>query len=274
MRSLKHIGDRELAAFIELKLQPGDAARVLHHLDECDICEQRLEILEPSLSAYRRQTDALYAEAVNSLWPELAPKLNRVEASRRTVVPIGANVLRWGWTGAIAAILLASVLLIWPRGGPQLRVETLLSGVEARVEAVAPKGRLRIRTRRTSFVRPMVVDGGGRGNADEEVVRSHFAAAHFDWSNPLSPEAFEEWRRSLRRKTDRVLAGAGPASGERRNYTIRTSSEGSALKEASLVIEASAMLPVGAEFVFADQEWVEVTAMSDAEPLVSPTPAF
>jgi hypothetical protein len=106
-------------------------------------------------------------------------------------------------------------------------------------------------------------------NAEEDAIRAHFAAAHFDWDNLLGPIAFLEWRSGLARKTDHVAGETDPATGAPRDFTIRTSTDDGALREASLTIEAAGMLPVNARFVFADREWVEVSATSDAKPEAS-----
>jgi hypothetical protein len=152
-------------------------------------------------------------------------------------------------------------------GETPVRAETLLKGA-SNSETVLQSARLRVKTRTTSLVRPAILRGGAGSSSEERELRSRFAAARYDWNDPLSSEAYSRWRNSLTNKTDSVSVARDAGGHEPRQYTIRTTSTDSTLREATLTLTA-ALAPVKGTFLFADREWVEITVIDDAAPMVS-----
>src|SRR5262249_1825682 len=156
-------------------------------------------------------------------------------------------------------------LALLPRGGgvSELRAETLLErSITATIQS-APHSRLRFRTRSGSFVRSRARRGLGAGGGEEVAIRSHFEAAHYDWQDPLNAKAYSSWRHSLGHFTDAVSTNRNLVTREAKNYVIETRTEEGSMREASLTLEASDLAPVSGIFLFADQEWVEITPVSD-----------
>jgi hypothetical protein len=102
-------------------------------------------------------------------------------------------------------------------------------------------------------------------DAREAALRTRFAAARYDWTDPLNLESYARWRDSLREKTDAV-SRAGDAGA----YTVKTSTEEGELAEASLTIDAQNLTPDAGRFVFRDNEWVEISVVPPAENDVVP----
>jgi hypothetical protein len=99
--------------------------------------------------------------------------------------------------------------------------------------------------------------------AEEDTVRAEFAAAHYDWEDPLNPKSFLDWRRTLPRKSDDVAVENDSATQAPKDYAIRTHTADCVLREASLTVGASDLLPKRGKFIFEDGEWVEVTAIPE-----------
>jgi hypothetical protein len=96
-----------------------------------------------------------------------------------------------------------------------------------------------------------------------DAIRAQFAAAHYDWSDPLSAGAYANWRAKIGHRTVEV-------SEDRGQSTIRTVADGGGIAEASLTLDASDLSPVSARFVFSPQDWVEIAKAPDAPVEVRP----
>jgi len=87
-------------------------------------------------------------------------------------------------------------------------------------------------------------------------VQALFAAANYDWNNPLSAKSYEAWRSQLRDKQDQVTE-------DRESYRVRTDSGSSELAEATLKLRTQDLRPVEGRFEFRNREWVEITELAD-----------
>ena len=283
MPALEHPSETTLAAVLNEVMPPDEVERILEHLDDCQWCERRLEELEPAISEYRRfrQRIAPQLPQPSRPWPDIWVGMQRVDrqpsklwqiaAPRGPVRARGGRVLRPAWMSAVAAGILICGLILWPRGDSLLRAETLLQKASSAVSHSPSRTRLhlRVKTRTASFIRPAVLRNGS-GPDGLDAVRSRFEAAHYDWSDPLNPAAFGDWRNGLRAKVDKVAVTGRDQTGAPKEYTIDTATPEGALREAALTVEANDMLPVSGTFKFADSEWVEIATVPDVP--VNPAP--
>jgi hypothetical protein len=270
MQELTHPSDSQLASFLDPELERSELERLVTHLDICPACEARLEEMEPAFSAYRRWLDSEYAQVSrpSANLPELLVKMERLEAER-----IATRSRTWrftpariAWPGAIAAGAMAVAILVpWGRGS-EVRAETLLARAADSAAHAARPSHLRIRTRTASFIRPATVRGEAADFNEEVAIRERFAAAHYDWQEPLNARAYLDWRHSLMRKTSQVSEVHGDSGQTEERVETRTA-EG-ALRDASLTFDA-ALAPVSGRFKFADSEWVEITVAPDS-PAIRP----
>ena len=137
-----------------------------------------------------------------------------------------------------------------------MRAETLLSRAATSGGQITRPSHLRIRTRTVSFVRPAAIRGELSEDKEEAAIREHFAAAHYDWQEPLSVQSYSNWRHSLTQKTSKVSPVRDERTGQP-EQRIETTTIGGELQSASLSLDAS-LAPVSGLFRFADQEWVEI----------------
>jgi hypothetical protein len=280
MPALEHPSEAKLAAVLNVAMPPDEVERILEHLDDCKRCEERLEELEPAIAEYRRFRARIAPQLPRPSrpWPDIQmdmerldrqpSKLRRISAPpqpvrvRRSRVTRPAQLMRAGWMSAIAAGVLICGLLLWPRGDGLLRAETLLlkASNAASHSTVRARSHLRVKTRTASFIRPAVLSNGV-GADGLDAMKSRFQAAHYDWTDPLNPAAFTDWRNGLRSKVDKV---ARQGTGDAKEYTIDTSTPEGGLRDAALTIEAKDMLPVSGRFEFSDSEWVEIATIPEA----------
>jgi hypothetical protein len=98
-------------------------------------------------------------------------------------------------------------------------------------------------------------------------IRALFAAARYNWDDPLSAQAFREWRESLADRRDTVTE---VRRAEQECFEIRTSTASGELAEASITLTSQDLRPVESTLRFRNDEWVEVTQASVAP---APPPA-
>jgi hypothetical protein len=264
MQELEHPTEEALEFFLASKLASEEVRRIVEHLDECSFCERRLNEMEPALAEYRACSALVFGKLRAQIeWPDL--RIEPVQTRRR-----GRVVFAWLAAAAAGVLLTIAAVNSYRRGEAPVRAETLLKGATNN-ETILQSARLRVKTRTTSLVRPAILRGAAETSLEERALRSRFAAARYDWVDPLSPGAYSRWRNSLTEKTDSVSVARDPGSHEPREYTVRTTSTDSTLREATLTLTA-ALAPVKGTFLFADREWVEITVIDDAAPMVSAPP--
>jgi hypothetical protein len=254
---MKHLAEHELTAIVHDAIPAELEDRVLVHLARCEFCERRME---PAIERYR----ALRREAARRVpspphpWQDMWAEMGRINVISDSV---SFKRPRPVWAGLAAASALAVVLMLWPQPDARLHAETLLPQIQASVSRSPSRARqgLRVRTAGAAFDRPMVLDAADRRDPS---WRERFRAAHYDWDDPLNPRAFSEWRDGVKHKTDRVLISPASAAAPKQ-YTIQTTAEDRVLQEASLTVDAASLLPIGASFVFAGQDWIEISVIPD-----------
>jgi len=129
----------------------------------------------------------------------MSEKMREIDAARS---PHGPWTVRAGWLSALAPGLAGIAILIGPRiAGSELRAETLLAEALKSAARRTPEGRLRIRTRNTSFVRAAVLR---QETAEFSALGERFDAANYNWSDPLNLQSYADWRKGLKQKTSRL----------------------------------------------------------------------
>ena len=268
-----HPSDDQLVLFFDPVLPSDALERLAAHIDSCRECAIRLEQLEPALSQYRRCLDAMHAGIGRpgrkdaELWAEM----ERLEANRGVRRSKAWRVSLA--SGIAAALVAAGVFLFFPAGrDSELRAETLLARAATVTAQSRSNHRLRVRTRTVSFVRPAVRYSE---TAEESAIGEHFVAAHYDWRDPLNPQSYSKWRNRLKRKTSKISESRNERTGQF-DQRIETTTQDGMLLDASLVLDAN-LVPTGGWFRFADQEWVEITAVpeaaTDPAPVLRESPA-
>ena len=268
-KHLNHPSTEELAAFGDPALGPDTLERLAVHLDSCSQCQARLEQLEPALSQFSRCLDAVHAQVPWRRSAEFSVPVERPEParelreSRKPTAQRWAPQMVWSW-GIAAAILLCTAIFSWVGHTADAHAEALLAQASALPAPNVPHHRLRVRTQTALYVRMVPEEKGVR------LVRARFDQANYDWRDPLSAQSYSAWRHSLKHKTSKV------SSTGVEQQRIETATDEGTLRNASLTLDAK-LTPVSGLFQFSDQEWVEITAMPDADPVPAhlvPAPVF
>lgn len=270
MANKGHLNDQLLESALDKGLAPERFEEILRHLSACPRCEQRMEQMESALASYLhfRNHVALMFPQPSKPWSNIWAEMERV-----TPAPLKRkSPTRPVWVGAMAAVA-AALVLFWPRPDSSLHAETLLqkSKVAMAHSPAQARRRLSVRTQAGSFIRPAVLATSSVADNFAGRVGAEFGSADYNWNDPLNPAAFAEWRDSRRHKTDVVLVRPSPRTKAVNEYIIRTTTAEGELREASLTIESPAMLPVGARFVFANSDWIEISELPEVTPPSEPT---
>jgi len=260
MPEIEHPTEELLSALFEKQLPAAEVEHLLAHLDSCRICEQRLGMMEPAFARYQhcRELIAPRLPKPPQAWGDIVAEMRKVERARRTVPTVGRRrVTMRRWIGALAAAVLLGAILFWPQRSTELRADTLLLKATGKTPHRPANARLTVRTPRSTFLRPAVLSDTVSQIQEMDAIRIRFAAAHYDWSDPLSAGAYASWRARIAHRTAEVTERYGQS-------TIRTIADEGAIAEASLTLDARDLSPVNARFVFSPQDWVEISAAPDA----------
>ena len=99
--------------------------------------------------------------------------------------------------------------------------------------------------------------------AQAQAVAALFQEAHWDWNDPLSAHAFEQWRDAQVHKTDEVAAVQDPQAPSEHFTRIRTVSAEGEVEAASITLETGDYVPVSERLEFRDREWVELSEIAE-----------
>jgi hypothetical protein len=99
--------------------------------------------------------------------------------------------------------------------------------------------------------------------AQAQAVAALFQQAHWDWNDPLSARAFEQWRDQQVHKTDEVTAVQDPQSPSEQFTRIRTASAEGEVEAASITLNTGNYSAVSERLEFRDREWVELSEIAD-----------
>jgi len=99
--------------------------------------------------------------------------------------------------------------------------------------------------------------------AQAQAVAALFQQANWDWNNPLSASAFEQWRDRQVRKSDEVKAVQNPQSPSEHLTQIRTTAAEGEVEAASITLDTDDYDAVSERLEFRDREWVELSEISE-----------
>jgi hypothetical protein len=249
----RHPEEGWLLRYIDGEL-PGRKSRQLErHLEACWQCRTALEELKKAVAdcvKYRHAVQEHYP-APPEPWRDLGREFDRTDAERAR--PSFTWWLRWA-VPAVAMAALAVVAWYQFRGVPSVEAAALLKRAVAASESrhnTAPH-RIRIRTRNSQFTRTV----GQNADASTAQLQALFQSAHYDWDDPLSARSYQSWRGTLLTKTDKV--DPGPET-----YQVHTETTEGELVSASLTLRTADLSPIEGRLEFRNNEWVELTEISD-----------
>jgi hypothetical protein len=279
-----HPEEAALLRLVDGELPPADAQALEEHVAGCPECRSEVEALRATAAecmVYRAQVLDTMLPPPPEPWPDLAPQFARIDRSLGS--PAGVSLvqstatawwrmrpaLRW----ALAAALVLAVVGVYEfRETPSVEAASLLQKAEiaAAKRPSTVQRRVLIRTRNLQMTRVV----GARFRLPKEpaapALQALFEKAHWDWNDPLSAQAFADWRNPLKSKVDWVDTTADA-------YQIRTTTPDGELAAASLTLRAADLEPIEARLEFRDQDWVELTeaaeAPEDGGSVAAPAPA-
>ena len=254
-----HLEETLLLAYLDGELPARKQRRVRRHAEACWQCRCQLEELQKTIAEcvrYRRDVLATHLPEPPRPWADLSRDLARIDALLDRGSWWARPAIRWT---ALAATALALVWVI----GTQLRqpasveAASLLKRAIAADEVRPPAARrIRIRTRSQQLLRRVLAR---QANLEMPVeIVALFQSAHYDGSNPLSAKSYLAWHERLPQRQDEVKATEG-------RYEVRTTTGASELAAATLTLRATDLHPVEGRFEFRNQDWVEMTELSDQE---------
>jgi hypothetical protein len=258
-----HPGEEQLLRFADGELRTREAAAVRAHLEACWGCRTELEGLQRAIGDYVRYHENGPVPEPLRPWADLRVRMEKLDQPRAMAPSRAPN--RWL---AAAAVVLVACLAVYRFGRPPAvsAAELLRRSVAAEVSAPRQQRQIRVRTRSRSFTRPALQPVASETGAAP--VEALFAAARFNWEDPLSTRSYAAWHDGLSQKEDAVESPGGSEAGTVR---IRTTTAHNALAEATITLRSQDLSPVSETFQFRGSEWVEI---SEVPSQPAPAPAI
>jgi len=270
MSNLPHPEDSALARFADGELPPMEAREIERHLEACPSCHAEIEGLRATLAECLEYREALKTvlPAPPEAWADLRGEFGRIDQSFDRALDQPRERwwhLRPAWRWALAAAAVIAFAVVYEfRQTPSVQAATLLHRAEiaaSKRPASVPR-RVLVRTKSAKFTRVV----GRHISLPEEPaapgIEALFRAAHWNWDDPLSAQAFADWRDSVQQPSDTVTATADW-------YVIRTTEREGELSAASLTLRASDLEPLEARLEFRNQDWVDLSEATEPAPGVS-----
>lgn len=257
-----HVDEDHLLEFLDGELVEQEAMAVRAHLQECAACGQRLAELRAVSRVFEEYEQRAVRPAAVT-WSSLASRLDAVDqeqARQRVRWRSAAGLL------ALAASVVVGVILFRGAGPQEPTVEEVLTRSE-RAPQLARRN-VRVSAFGGAVIRPAVLSDDGAPPGNDGRVRMMFVNARYDWNDPLSAKSYLSWRRQLARRHDAVLVQGGPEARDRR-YIVRTETDASSLRTASLTLRAGDLRPVEGSFEFGTEGKVQISETT--EPATPPT---
>ncbi|MGJ5815234.1 anti-sigma factor family protein [Paludibaculum fermentans] len=251
-----HVDEDQLLAFLDGELDERAARAVKAHLHECADCGVRLAGLRTASDGFAEwERQAVRPAAVN--WPGLASRLDEVDQEHAR-----QRSRQWGAAGllALAASLVMGVVLFRQANGTEPTVDEVL----ARAEHSGRPARRNVRVSAFggAVIRPAVLADGPGAQGGDGRVRAMFVNARYDWTEPLSAKAYLSWRGQLARRHDAVLVKGGPEAQDR-TYIVRTETDASSLRTASLTLRGGDLRPIEGSFEFGSLGQVQISETTE-----------
>jgi len=265
--------DRDLVRYLDGELSERRARNVARHLESCGPCRAELEELQNSLAECVRFRDSLAAQApaAPQPWRDLYRDFSRIDESLantallvRLMRPlVHSGVPRWAFVAGLAALIVLTFTQL--RQAPSVQAATLLrKAVAVSQSQPRPAHRIRVRSsRQPEFTRLAGAQAALVEVAQAQAVAALFQSAHWDWNDPLSAHAFEQWRDRQVQKTDEVSAVENPQAPSQHLTQIRTVSAEGEVEAASIVLDTGDYVPVSERLDFRDREWVELSEITE-----------
>jgi hypothetical protein len=266
---------QDLVRYLDGELSARQAENVDSHLRECAACRAELQVLKDTYAdcaSYRQNVLAAQLPAAPEPWRDLYSDFSRIDrslASDSLLVRLMRPLLysgtpRWSFVAGLA-VLIVLLSLNQLRQAPSVQAASLLRKAVA-VSQSKPRSarRIRVRTsRHQDFTRLAGAQTALLPVSESQIVAALFQSAGFDWSDPLSARAFQEWRDRQVHKTDEVSTVTKPDAPSESLTQLRTVAAEGELAAASITFDAEDY-PVAERLEFRDQEWVEVTEFAEA----------
>ena len=266
--------DQDLLLYIDGELSVRRAGKLSNHLESCGRCRAEVEELQDTLAdcaSYRKAVAAQMPEAPEP-WRDLYRDFSRIDESLannsllvRLMRPlVHSGVPRWAFVGGLA-VLIVLLSLNQLRQAPSVQAATLLRKAVA-VSRSQPRAAHRIRvrsSRQPEFTRMTGVETALVEVAQAQAVAALFQKANWDWNNPLSASAFEQWRDRQVHKTDELKAVQNPQSPSEHLTQIRTTAAEGEVEAASITLDTDDYDAVSERLEFRDREWVELSEISE-----------
>jgi len=269
---MRHPDEEAMLKYADGELSGRDAGEIRSHLEACWECRAALEELQNTVGqcvSYRKNVLQRHLPPPPAAWTDIYQRFAEIDTvvARPSLLDRAAQILRWPvynakkWAPVAVALMIVWGLYSRFHITPSVQAAALLrKAVVAAETRVEKPRRLEIRTkdhRLTRLAGPERKLASTSSDADAlNSVQALFAAANYDWNNPLSAKSYEAWRGQLRDKQDQVTE-------DRESYRVRTDSASSELAEATLKIRTQDLRPVEGRFEFRNREWVEITEVAD-----------
>jgi hypothetical protein len=264
----RHSEESYLLPYLDGELPVRKVRKLERHLETCGQCRGELEELKNTLAEcvrYRQDVLEAHLPEAPQPWRDLYRDFSRIDESlanesllvrlMRPLVHSGAP--RWAFVAGLA-VLIFSTVLYQLRQAPSVQAATLLRKAVIASQSKPPAAhRIRVRTSHLQeFTRLAGVQTAIMAAAEAQAVAALFAAARYDWTDPLSARAFEQWRDEQPHETDEVTQSEG--------YTrIRTVAAEGELAEASITLRTGDYEAVDERLEFRDREWIELSEISE-----------
>jgi len=266
--------EQELVPYLDGELSPRGAQKVAAHLESCGTCRADLEELRNTLAECTRYRSARAAQMPEAPqpWRDLYRDFSRIDDSLANTSLLGrlvrplvhSGVSRWAFAAGLAGLIVL-LFLNQLSQAPSVQAATLLrKAVAVSQSQPRPAHRIRVRSsRQPEFTRLAGAQAALVAVAQAQAVAALFQRARWDWNDPLSARAFEQWRDQQVRKTDEVTTVQNPQVPSKHLTQIRTSSAEGELETASITLDAEDFAPVSEKLEFRDREWVELSEIAE-----------
>ena len=213
--------EQNLVGYLDGALSPREAGKMDRHLASCSHCRAELDELQSALAdcASYQEVRKAQLEAPEP-WRDLYRDFSRIDESlahrsflvRLTRPLVHSGVPRWSFVAGLA-VLIVLISLNQLRQAPSVQAATMLrKAVEVAENKPRPVHRIRVRSSRSQeFTRLPGAQGALMQAVQAQAIGALFQSAHFDWNDPLSARAFEQWRDQQVHKTDEVNTVKNPA---------------------------------------------------------------
>ena len=268
--------DRDLVRYLDGELSTRRAGKVERHLECCGRCRAELTELRNTLAECTRYQDLVAAQMPETPqpWRDLYRDFSRIDESLANTSLLGrlmrplvhSGAPRWAFVVGLASLIVL-VSLNQLRQAPSVQAASILRKAVALSESKPrPAHRIRVRTsHQQEFTRLPGAQAAVLEVAEAQAVSALFHAAHYDWNDPLSARAFQQWRDEQVHKTDEVTTVSNPDKPSWAYTQIKTQSAEGELGTATITLNQEDYQPLEEMLEFRDGEWVELSEISEGD---------